>query len=159
MEHLIGYDSAAPHKIPDNAKAIFPYADGLYAAPWQKEMQRFKHAKRRHITVFGNAEIANIYDIEKGDGRPYEAPGFIDRWRAIHGETQLATIYCSRSTLFQVLEFTGNRPFHIWLATLDGSAPTEFAGRKLIAVQYNGGMNAPYDKSVIYDSNWMLDGK
>lgn len=58
-------------------------------------------------------------DIEKGDGDPASFPRHLDarRHAGLGGGG-----YCSRATLPAMLEAAGERPWSLWLATLDGTA-------------------------------------
>lgn len=59
-----------------------------------------------------------------------------------------------------MFEAASGLDYRVWLATLDGSLPTELtdapAGVTLAAVQF---WNVPghYDQSIVYDTAWMGD--
>ena len=55
-----------------------------------------------------------------------------DDW---HPPADLA-IYCNRSNVADVVAAMGDRPWMLWLATLDGTIPHRIAGRAVDAVQY-----------------------
>jgi hypothetical protein len=152
---LIAYDATNPANIPDTAMAILPYADGLFAWP-RKQVRRFPIARRRFITVTGNAEIASIFDIETGDGLPEDAPDFIEWRHDLFPHSVPGAIYCNRSTLPAVQHACRGLEFLVWLATLDGTVPTSVGGGgRLVAVQDKGGPDAPYDRSVVLDPSWL----
>ncbi len=151
---LRAYDSTRPDLVPADAWGIMPYADGKFA--WSKaDVARFPRARRRHITVFGDAEIADIADVERGDVRPQDAPDFIrERYRLF--PRARPTIYCNRSTLPAVQDACGGLVYYIWLATLDGSKLTFITGGgRLVAVQFEGGPHADFDVSVVLDHGWL----
>lgn len=153
---LLGYDSARPDLIPKDAQVVFPYADGNYAWADQRE-ELFPQARYRLITVFGNAAIASIADVEVGNPDlwpPDKARAFVI---ARHDSGHRATIYCNRGDLPGVQQACNGLDYDVWLATLDGSQPTSIeGGGRLVAVQYQGGEDAPYDVSVIWDETWPL---
>jgi hypothetical protein len=151
---LHAYDSAHPEHIPAAAAAILPYADGRYRWPLE-QVARFPDARRRYITVAGNAAIASVADVEAGDLAPGEAPAFIRARRILFPRTR-PTIYCNRSTLPLVQEACAGLDYNVWLATLDGDKPTAITGGgRLVAVQFEGGPDAGYDVSVVYDEHWL----
>lgn len=151
---LIAYDSAQPRLIPAAAAAILPYADGKFAWPLA-QIARFPHARRRYITVLGNARIASIGDVENGNISPAGAPDFIDDRRAFFPGPR-PTIYCNRATLPDVQSHCQGREYNVWLATLDGTVPTSITGGgHLVAVQYKGGPTAPYDETEVLDPAWL----
>ena len=154
MTDLLAYDSARPELIPASAAAILPYADGLFAWPLD-QVARFPRAARRYITVEADARIASIGDVESGDMAPEDAPDFIDERRARFPGPRPA-IYCNRSTLPAVQSHCGDREYDVWLATLDGSIPASITGGgRLVAVQFEGGGQAPFDVSKVLDPAWL----
>lgn len=148
MPMLIAYDSATPADIPENAEAIFPYADGTYA--WDHTLR--PKARWRYVTVTGDPAI-DICDFEKG--AVYDTKVLRD-WAQERRKTHHdVTVYCNRSDYSTVAEALKDRRWHLWLATLDGSQPRRFRGKPLRAVQYatNGDR---YDESLVYDEDWLL---
>jgi hypothetical protein len=148
------YDSTEPQKIPADAAAILPYGDGRFVWP-EQQLARFSHARRRFITVFGNARIASIFDIERFDGTPDQAPAFV-RARHILYPATLPTLYVNRSNLPDVQRACKGLDYRIWLATLDGDIPRSITGGgHLVAVQYKGGPHDDYDISEVLDEHWL----
>jgi hypothetical protein len=147
------YDSTRPGLIPATAAAVLPYADGDFA--WSLDsLARFPLARRRFITVFGNAQIASIFDIETGDGTPPQAPGFI-RERRMRFPSTPPTIYCNRSTLPLVQQRCAGLHYYVWLATLDGTIPESISGGgELVAVQYEN-VGGRYDVSRVLNDRWL----
>ena len=141
---IISYDSAAPHNIPASAPAVLPYIDGF---SWSNSM--FPHARFRYITVHGNWPHASIFDVEAGAISVSELPSLVHQRNEHHGNDSI--VYCSRSTVQAVKDVLGNRPWKLFLATLDGSQPRSWVGKPTAAVQYWGGMSAPFDKSIWWD--------
>jgi hypothetical protein len=58
-------------------------------------------------------------DVETGDAAPVQVPGWLSK-RAVAGLGE-GGIYCGRALLPAVLHHAGQRPFSLWLATLDGN--------------------------------------
>lgn len=155
---MIAYDSARPHLIPDFAGAVLMYADGDFRWP-SAQVARFRHARHRYITVVGNARVANICDVEKLDVPPEHSARFVEARRALF-PADLPVIYCNRSTLPKVQSECRGMDFGIWLATLDGSRPRTITGPgELLAVQFQGGIDADFDMSVIYNPDWLRPGR
>lgn len=143
------YDSTRPDLIPASAPAVLIYADGLFK--WSHaDKARFPHARHRAISVLNNPSIAAVLDVELGDATPQDAPEFIKK----RGGD--ACIYCNRATLPAVQKACAGLDYRVWLATLDGSKPTSIrGGGKLVAVQYQGGQQAHFDVSVVYEPDWL----
>lgn len=142
------YDAANSHNVPSGVYAAIP-ADGAFA--WREtEIRRME--KVFMYTVLGGvgaARYARGIDIEQGDraNNPDEyMPFLIERTRT-HGD---ATPYCNRSTHSSVAAACERAGIlskvHFWIATLDGTM--DFPGAW--AVQYHGGMTAPFDLSVLH---------
>lgn len=145
---LIAYDSAHPALIPPNPGAIFPYADGRYR--WSH--LAFPHALYRYITALGDP-LADICDVEPGCvWPPLRARDWIAE-REYHGHGD-HTIYCSRDTVPAVRMALSGFAWRLFLATLDGTKPTEYDGIQLRAVQYTDRSNR-YDESLVYDTDWL----
>lgn len=74
------------------------------------------------IDVLGNAPRAAFWlDVEKGDATPDMVPAWLDARHA--AGDGWGGVYCNRSSLGDVAKAAGNRPWSLWLATLDGSLP------------------------------------
>jgi hypothetical protein len=142
------YDATSPENIPSGVYGAV-YINGLYA--WSpREVDRMARVFR--ITVNPDpkwAEYARCIDVEQGDAWPPEHA--IPFLTARHRRNGDATVYCNRSTLANLrptLERAGI-PVLYWVATLDGTQNVPGAW----AVQYQGGMSAPYDVSVLHGVN------
>jgi hypothetical protein len=142
------YDATEPANVPSGVHAAV-YINGRYAWP-EEEIRRMSRIFRISVNPDPKwAEFARCIDVEQGDAWPVSAaiPFLAARWRR-NGD---ATAYCNRSTLptLQALvERAGIRVLY-WVATLDGTMSVPGAW----AVQYQGGMTAPYDLSILYGIN------
>lgn len=143
------WDSTTPGVIPGGALLRALYVNGRYAV-------RPDYGRGRvYIDVTGGAAgQAGILDVETGDATPEHAGPWLTERKALDE----GTLYCSRGALGAVLAGTGNLPFCLWLATLDGTiaVPALPSRVTLVAVQAFGaamtGINA--DLSVVLDQNW-----
>jgi hypothetical protein len=144
MTSIIAYDSAAPNNIPLSAPAVLPYIDGF---AWSNSLR--PRARYRYITIHGNWPHASIFDVEAGAISVDELPSLVHNRNANHNDDSI--VYCTRSTVASVQSILGNRPWKLFLATLDGSQPRSWNGKPTAAVQYWGGATAPYDKSIWWD--------
>src|SRR6185437_10751663 len=146
-------DSTTPAVLPVNVGMIAGYINGRYA--WTPaEFGKFPGARVR-INVTGVHGRGTVLDVESGDAKPSDAPGWYDSidWIA---KSQLA-IYCNRTTLPAVIDAMGKRDWRLWLATLDGSMPITYLGRHVDAVQVldlgaHGGPNI--DVSFVRNDAW-----
>jgi hypothetical protein len=152
------YDSARWDLIPGHADALL-YGDGLYKVT-AGQARRFKAV--RWITVFGDPGCGAA-DYEQGNP-VFGEPGALKRWVAGRKEMGCrARVYTDLSNLPAAYRAVGGSENVVWwIATLDGdrrtlaqtaelvkrSAPLD--PKKIWALQYWGGMTAPYDKSVLY---------
>jgi hypothetical protein len=103
-------------------------------------------------------------DIEQGDGTPADFPGWLDQRHA--AGQGWGGGYCDRSNLPAMISAAGDRPWSLWLGTLDGTIPTAASlslppAVTLVAVQaYSaamiGGVTA--DVSVVVDQAYW-DGR
>ena len=155
---LLAYDSTRPELIPADAAVVLYYGDGRYA--WTAEdLKRFPAARRRAITVLGDP-ACNIADVENGDMKPGDVPNHLRGWRHDHPGGEPGSVYCNRSTLPTVQAVCahagiGPLDWNLWLSTLDGSRPVSVeGGGRLVAVQDQGGIDADYDVSVVWDRSW-----
>ena len=140
------YDSAQPAKIPAGSHACL-YYDGLYKAT---PAQAARFAAVRWITVLGDYANCGCADFEAGN-EVYSRPGALRAW--VEGRIAMkarARVYCSRSNLPVVRNHLEGLGYLVWLATLDGDKLNAGYTEGLWAVQYAGGMTAPYDTSVHY---------
>jgi hypothetical protein len=142
------YDSANPGSIPSGAYAAV-CIDGRFA--WD-EYDTSRMSRVFRYTVRGGAvkaRYARGIDIEPGCVWPPEkAMPFLIARHKMYGD---ATAYCDRSTLPQVRQLVADAGIEVfeWVATLDGTQDVEGAW----AVQFQGGLHAPYDISVLHGVN------
>lgn len=148
---LLLRDSVDPFAIPlDNLAAVAGYGDGAYV--WSSEgWARFPPPIVPLSIVINAASAGDILDVEMGDATPADCPGWADRFH--RANRRRPTIYCNRSTIQDVRNAMGSRPFDWWAATLDG---TQFVNGA-VAVQYAGSdiTKANYDESIIWDASWI----
>jgi hypothetical protein len=149
MTDLIAFDSAYPKAIPDDAAAIFPYADGRFK--WSNI--EFPHASYRYITTHGDP-TADIADYEEGCifGEPALTAWAIRRL-ALNSKHDL-TVYTDRYNFPAVAHAMIGMTWHLFLTTLDGTKPVEYAGKPCRAVQYTD-RSGMYDESVVYERAWL----
>lgn len=154
------YDSANPRNVPSGVYAGC-YVNG-YAWP-ESEADRMRSVF--WISVHREAywaKYARCIDVENGAAQPSDVPAFI-RERYSHGFND-ATVYVNRSNWEAVYKALDDEPAAYryspfwWVSTLDGTQYAELTidGKvvaKPWAVQYYGGMNAPYDISVLHGLN------
>jgi len=152
-------DSVTVGNIPFTVDIAAVYINGIFAADPQVVARRFP--ADRHVTVWIDVngtmpQRAQVFDVEKGNGIPANAPAWIDARRAVV-HTSLPTIYCGRATLPAVeaackaAGLLPARDYQLWISTLDG---THYTGPGVVACQYQGGPTAKYDLSVVYDDAW-----
>lgn len=147
------FDSDDPDTIPENVGMVGGYVNG--ANHWtQADWLRFSHAKRVRINRTGELGRGNCLDVETGLARPDQAADWYDSidWCP---RADLA-IYCSRSSVAAVVRAMGHRDWILWLATLDGSQPHVWAGRRVDAVQYLGSLTLGFhaDMSAVFNDSW-----
>lgn len=145
------YDASNSHNVPSGVHAAIP-VDGRFQ--WtQHEIARM--SKVIFYTVLGGTAVAHRargIDIEAGDRAndpEFYMPFLIERVKH-YGD---ATPYCNRSTLPSVQQHCERAhildKMHFWVATLDGSQNVPGAW----AVQFQGGMRAPFDLSVLHGAD------
>lgn len=153
--------------IPLAVDMVALYCNGQAAASAGVAAKRFPASKYVTIWVdiFGTApDKAQVLDVENGAASAATAPGWIRNRRALV-HTSLPTLYCNRSTLpglkrtCSVGGLVAGRDYQLWISTLDntqhladGTPLNTVPG--VVACQYQGGMEAPYDLSVVYDDRW-----
>lgn len=141
------YDSTQPAKIPTGALACL-YADGDFASGLVN-LGRFAGVK--WITVLGS-QFAQIADFERGNG-VFGNTGALRAWAGGVAHQGLEPIvYCDLANLATVrARLAGlGRPYLVWLATLDGNQLNARYTTGLFGVQFQGGLTADYDLSVLY---------
>jgi hypothetical protein len=141
------YDAATPQNVPSGVHAAV-YVNG-FAWP-QSQIDRM--AAVRRITVEGGAEWADrasIIDVETGAATPQDVVPFLRR-RMSHGWND-GTAYVNRSNWQAVKDLVNaaGLPCLYWVATLDGTQDIPGAW----AVQYQGGVSAAFDLSVLHGVN------
>lgn len=139
------HDSARWGLIPKAAPAAL-YYDGRYAAPASAASQ---FPRVRWITVTGDWQHAGIIDYEYGE--PDYRPVALRAWAEGRIQHNMrARVYCNRSTLPAAQAAVKGLPVEWWVSTLDGDKLSAGFVPGLWAVQYEGGMTAQFDTSVLY---------
>jgi len=158
------YDAVTPANIPDGAHALL-YADGSYKAT-AEQAKRF--AATRWITVLGG--VAAALSAGAGDYEPgnplMDVAGRLEDWvGGRSGMGKLARVYVGRNHFAQAHALVGHVAcVRWWIPTLDGHELTaaELAASikaesgidvpldLLYGQQFEGGMHALWDRSVIY---------
>lgn len=135
--------------IPEGAfKYAAGYLNGDFITP-ESQLDRFEGTMLIAVRAGDptQARFSRCLDVERFDANPSDAPAFImERQRLGFSD---ATIYCNRDTFPIVLKACQGLHYRSWLATLDGSKPTEFMGHPLWAVQYEDVDNL-YDVSEVF---------
>jgi hypothetical protein len=149
------YDAATPSNVPGNVFAAY-YVNGFVWPAYQiKRMYRVIAVSVRHDR--GWARVARCIDVENGAAYPSDVVPFI-RARIGYGHHD-ATAYVNRSNWQIVHDLVRKAGLNCryWVSTLDGTMhPVLPDGTVPWAVQYQGGMNAPYDKSILWGRNDFL---
>lgn len=138
------YDSANPAAIPSGVYAGV-YINGF---AWPDRQVHRMH-KVFSISVHpdaGWAAKARCIDIESGAAQPSDAVPFIRERRRLGFDD--GTVYVNRSNHDDVAARLKAAGLHalFWVATLDGTQDVPGAW----AVQYQGGLHAPFDLSVLH---------
>ncbi|MFI5782271.1 hypothetical protein [Nocardia sp. NPDC051570] len=145
------YDSTSAKDIPADAAMVAGYIDGRFK--WsQSDWARFPKAIKVHIAVDPHADAGEVLDVEQGDSRPDQAPGWI-RMRQAAG-VKRPTIYCNRSTWPAVQAACKGLTYASWVAEWTGHAH-EIEGA--VACQWaDPGHGSPghYDLSLVVDDSW-----
>lgn len=140
------YDSVNPENIPTSATLVAGYVDGLYR--WSDaDWARFPNSIHVRIACFASTNDGVVLDVETGDATPAQAPGWVQRRRAVGIDP---TIYCNTTIWPQVVAAFINAGVpqpHYWIAAYPGIGPTLYAGS--VAHQYAD--PGPYDLSVVAD--------
>jgi peptidoglycan hydrolase-like protein with peptidoglycan-binding domain len=149
------YDSTTAADIPRTAEMVGGYDDGLYdwtPADWNL----FPDAVHISFTVFPQDNMGDVLDVEIGDAKPEDAPGWVQRRKAA-GLARPA-IYCNAATWGAVItqmEQAGIHGFTDYIIASWNGLPHQFPGS--IGTQYASpetGSGGHYDLSVIYDDSW-----
>lgn len=144
--HETFYDAIKYWLIPDWSRAAL-YFDGMYACP-QGEQSRL--AAVRWITIGADYHHCGITDYEPGNP-VYEVPGLLREFVA--GRLAMrcrARVYTNRNDLPRAQAELEDLPHELWLATLDGDKLSPDFAPNLWAVQFEGGPNGSFDRSVLY---------
>ena len=148
-DHLHFYDSATSENVPTGVHAAI-YVNGTFA--WSRA-EADRMAKVFRISVEQDASwarLARCIDVESGDATPLDAVAFVHHRRSLGFDD--ATVYVNRSnlpTVASAMKSADLSPPRYWVATLDGTMDVAGAW----AVQYQGGMNARFDVSILYGRN------
>lgn len=147
------YDAANPRNVPSGVHAA-AYVNG-FAWP-EADLKRMSGIFL--VSVLPGAEWADkarCIDVESGAAAPQNVVPFIQR-RESHGWHD-SIAYVNRSNWHVVKGFVDAalkagkiHVCHYWVATLDGTTHVPGAW----AVQYQGGMNAGFDLSVVNDGSY-----
>jgi hypothetical protein len=144
------YDSTKPALMPSRA-SVLVYWDGRYkVSPSDLILKRF--AAYRWITVLGDWENAGAVDYEAGN-YVYSTPGALRMYVQGRASRQLrARVYHNRSDTSRVLAelFGLEGHYEHWVATLDGNKLSASYLPNMWGVQYQGGVTANYDTSILY---------
>lgn len=145
---VIGYDSSRPEMIPEDAAAVFPYADGRYR--WSHT--RFPNALYRYITVLGAPE-ADIADFEPY--AVYPAPALVSwaKRRLALGHEDI-TVYTDRDNFLvarAALEAV-EIDWHLFLTVGTDPILTEYEGMAVRLCQQFG---TGADKDTVFEPGWL----
>jgi hypothetical protein len=146
---VTAYDSAAWQNIPHNTGAVLPYADGRFAF----SHKAFPHARYRYFSVTGEWQHASMFDIEPGCIWPPSAARSLVQQRDAHFHD--AVVYCFRSAVGAVQQAMHGLNYKAIVSTLDGTILKNYQGWELSGCQFWGGATAPYDKTIIFDRNFL----
>jgi hypothetical protein len=146
------FDAVNPQNIPDTAQMVAGYVDGLYA--WKlADWARFPHAVKVQIAVFASTNAGHVLDCESGDATPAECPAWVAMRRKAGEDPSVYTSYGNLGQNWAIVinAFKNARVAepHYWIAAYPGIGPVLYPGSH--AHQYQGGMTAPVDISVVAD--------
>lgn len=143
------YDAASPENVPSGVYAAV-YVNG-FAWP-EDEVKRMRKVIRVSVEREASwATHARVIDVENGAALPEDVVPFL-RERRSHGFRD-GTAYVNRSNWDDVRERVESErkarphielPAYYWVSTLDGTQDLD-----AWAVQYQGGMSAAFDLSVL----------
>lgn len=139
------YDAVNAENLPSTSALIGAYCNGLYTNMVQV-MLRFPRAVVVKISVYATRDAGTVLDVENGNARPDEAPGWAAKRRLAGVDP---TVYCNISTwsaVQQAFAAQGVPQPHYWIAHYDGD-PTIPPGA--VAKQYQNG--SAYDTSSVAD--------
>ncbi|EOD63156.1 hypothetical protein H480_38505 [Amycolatopsis vancoresmycina DSM 44592] len=143
------YDAVTAANIPGDALMVAGYIDRIVLAPWtDADWMRFPRAVKVEIVKKASSNRGHVLDVEPGDARPDEAPGWVRMRRAAGADP---TVYCSWSawpTVRAAFAAAGVAEPHWWIARYDND-PTIPAGA--VAKQYRGDVAPGFDVSAVAD--------
>jgi hypothetical protein len=143
------YDAVTAANIPIAAAMVAGYIDKIKLEPWtEKDWARFPDAVKVEIVKKASTNAGHVLDVEPGDARPDQAPGWVRARRAAGADP---TVYCNASTWPAVqaaFRSAGVAEPHYWIARFDGD-PAIPAGA--VAKQYRGNVSPGYDISSVAD--------
>jgi hypothetical protein len=148
LETVQMFDSITAANLPDGDR-FAAYVNGDWANCAQVR-ERFPAARVFGIDVLGDSwPTARILDFEHGDVTDkVTLRNFVERRNAYRPRT--ATVYCDRSNLGTVEGWLEGLWHDLWISTLDGTILTgqrTASGNLIVATQYRGGPDDPYDIS------------
>lgn len=146
---MIFYDSVTPHRIPRSASHAALYFDGKYAC-LAADAARFPN--KRWITISGDYHNCGIADYEETNP-VYEIPGLLAAFVASRNAMgKRARVYSDRNNIPRASAELAGRglEWEWWIATLDRDRLDPEWIPNLWGVQFDGGMHAAYDTSVLY---------
>jgi hypothetical protein len=151
------YDAVTAANIPADARMVAGYIDRIKLIPWSTEdWARFPRAVKVTIVKKADTNDGHVLDVELGDAKPGEAPG----WARMRREAgAVPTVYCNLATWPEVrsaFSSAGVAEPHYWIAHYDGD-PTIPDGA--IAKQYLGNVAPGYDVSSVLDYWPGVDGQ
>lgn len=146
------YDAVEWQKIPANAQMVAGYVDGAFAWP-PRAWARFPNARHVRISVIppGDPVHAGVLDVESGAASVSDAAPFI---RARHKAGHRAVIYVQRSLVDDVRHACKGLAFGLWVADWTGEPHRLADMRNVVAIQWDGGVNKPFDISQVFDATW-----
>jgi hypothetical protein len=147
------FDSDDPGGVPRGTAVVGGYVNGHTAWPTTAWLA-FPGAARVRINVTGEPGRGDCLDVETGDATPADCVRWWESCTWVAPADRL--IYCSRDTVGKVRAAMADRPWALWLATLDGTLETAWDGKAVTACQYLGaavlGFHA--DMSLILSDTW-----
>ena len=150
----LAYDSVTLAHLPEGGGRYFGYVNGKWAN-YTAVKARFPHALVMGIDVNGTAPgAARIVDYEKGDVQTAGTLRSFVQAREKY-RPHSATVYCDRANLDAVEAALAGLWHVLWVSTLDGTDLTgtrTAKGNLIVATQYHGGPDAPYDTSTVLAS-------
>lgn len=146
------YDSVRVEGIPENAKMVAGYVDGLYANVGTMQ-RRFPNATVVRIAVFASTNDGHVLDVEQGDATPAQAVIWTEMRRHAGADP---SVYCNASVwpgVRKAFRDANVAEPHYWIAHWDGIAQVPTG---TVAKQYSSGSD--YDTSCVLDVWPGVDG-